>query len=295
MKTIRILSIAMTLAMVMIAGLHASVIEHQPPAPLPEFKTPEQLAKWRAEQNQKIQSAPSSQEGRVFYTGKPYLAESGSYAFKYREYNPEMGRWTTVDPSGFPDGANNRIYSTDPVNGFDSTGQSWTDADFLYWFYAGGGQSVNIDSIGLLESVQNLANAEGIGGVAKFKEQIAGTAKSKAPYNGTLTDSFNKSYPFGSIVWAMGGGVLSGTFSGNMSSTWNQDGNGGTYSYSGKANINYSDTFEDPVGVIEHIYGSSSSPNAPDWLKNIGNLGGTPYSIVGVWNVTTSGQGAFKE
>ena len=128
MKTNRILSIAMTLAMGMIAGLQASVTEHQPPAPLPEFKTPEQLAKWRTETTARTSaqevSRPSTLDSSTpFYTGKPYLAESGSYAFKYREYNPEMGRWTTVDPSGFPDGANALSYCKNtPVNGFDWQG-----------------------------------------------------------------------------------------------------------------------------------------------------------------------------
>jgi RHS repeat-associated protein len=123
MKTTRIRTIAMTMAMGMIAGLQASVTEHQPPAPLPEFKTPEQLAKWRSEQSLKSQPSASSQEGGVFYTGKPYLVESASYSFKYREYNPEMGRWTTVDPSGFPDGANNQIYANNnSISSIDSNG-----------------------------------------------------------------------------------------------------------------------------------------------------------------------------
>jgi len=76
-------------------------------------------------------AARSSQSNQLppvagFYTGKPYLAESGSYAFKYREYNPEMNRWTTVDPSGFPDGANQFIYACNlPVGGFDPDGLSF--------------------------------------------------------------------------------------------------------------------------------------------------------------------------
>jgi RHS repeat-associated protein len=120
MKTSLILSFAMTMAMGMIAGLQASVTEHQPPAPLPEFKTPEQLAKWRAETKAKTSAQEASRPSTLdsstpFYTGKPFLAESGSYAFKYREYNPEMGRWITVDPSGFPDGANNRMYVNNKV------------------------------------------------------------------------------------------------------------------------------------------------------------------------------------
>jgi RHS repeat-associated protein len=129
MKTTRILSLAITMAMGMITGLQASVTEHQPPAPLPEFKSPEQLAKWRAETTAKtanLESASArlstSDSSTPFYTGKPYLAESGSYAFKYREYNPEMGRWTTVDPSGFPDGANNRMYAAVPTSQMDDNG-----------------------------------------------------------------------------------------------------------------------------------------------------------------------------
>ena len=137
MKTTRILSLAITMAMGMIAGLQASVTEHLPPAPLPEFKTPEQLAKWRAEHTQKTQSSASSQEGGVFYTGKPYLADSGSYAFKYREYNPEMGRWITVDPSGFPDGANNRLYASAPSSALDPDGFS------VYWVTSEGSFSPN--------------------------------------------------------------------------------------------------------------------------------------------------------
>ena len=92
--------------------------------------TSAQLTKWRAETTAKTVAAEQAQAASSpktyattgFYTGKPYLAESGSYAFKYREYNPEMARWTTVDPSGFPDGANNRAYMAVPTSQFDPDG-----------------------------------------------------------------------------------------------------------------------------------------------------------------------------
>jgi RHS repeat-associated protein len=140
--------------------------EIQTSIPLPEWKTPAQLAAWSEALHQKALAkeaaqaaasrpstvdastsslnsgvptplappqgsgaARSSQSNQLppvagFYTGKPYLAESGSYAFKYREYNPETTRWTTVDPSGFPDGANNRLYAASPTSEFDPTGFS---------------------------------------------------------------------------------------------------------------------------------------------------------------------------
>jgi len=133
------------------SALHADSTQNKLPFPMPEFQTPAQLVKWRAETTAKTVAkeaaqaassrlstvdsstfslnsgvptplappqgsgaARSSQSNQLppvagFYTGKPYLAESGSYAFKYREYNPETARWTTIDPSGFPDGANNRL------------------------------------------------------------------------------------------------------------------------------------------------------------------------------------------
>ncbi|MDR1305931.1 MAG: hypothetical protein LBK76_12035 [Verrucomicrobiales bacterium] len=56
-----------------------------------------------------------------FYTGKPYDADLG-YLFKYRSYNPEIQRWTTMDLIGFPDGANNYCYAPIPVLGLDPLG-----------------------------------------------------------------------------------------------------------------------------------------------------------------------------
>jgi RHS repeat-associated protein len=79
-------------------------------APLPEFKNEKQLAEWRAEKAAEATSQGYAAEDTAFYTGRPYIASTGSYAFKYRSYSPEVARWTSDDPSGFPDGANNLIY-----------------------------------------------------------------------------------------------------------------------------------------------------------------------------------------
>jgi RHS repeat-associated protein len=91
-------------------------------APLPEFKNEKQLAQWRAEKSAEATSQGYAAEEAAFYTGKPYLASSGGYAFKYRSYNPELARWTSEDPSGFPDGANNSKYVDSPTSEFDFQG-----------------------------------------------------------------------------------------------------------------------------------------------------------------------------
>ena len=48
-------------------------------------------------------------EKSAMFTGKPYIGELG-YAFLFRNYRPEQGKWQTADPLGYPDGWNNFAY-----------------------------------------------------------------------------------------------------------------------------------------------------------------------------------------
>jgi RHS repeat-associated protein len=91
-------------------------------APLPEFKISKQLVEWRAEMAARSGAKPTATHETRFYTGKPYLASSGNYAFKFRSYNPELARWTSEDPSGFPDGANQNRYAPSPTRELDYEG-----------------------------------------------------------------------------------------------------------------------------------------------------------------------------
>jgi RHS repeat-associated protein len=55
------------------------------------------------------------------YTGKPYDTATGLYNYGYRDYQPEVARFTTVDPKR--DGANWFAYvNNDPVNWVDLWG-----------------------------------------------------------------------------------------------------------------------------------------------------------------------------
>ena len=49
-----------------------------------------------------------------FFTGKPLVGELG-YAFLFRNYRPEQGKWQTADPLGYPDGWNNFAYVNNGV------------------------------------------------------------------------------------------------------------------------------------------------------------------------------------
>ena len=65
----------------------------------------------------------------VCYTGKPYNKELGAYVFNARNYDATISRWTTPDPSGFPDGANNSVYVKN---------RSTCSTDAIGLFYSGG-------------------------------------------------------------------------------------------------------------------------------------------------------------
>jgi RHS repeat-associated protein len=84
-----------------------------------------QAAKWTADQEAaaaKETASTASEPSTQFFTGKPYVADAGGYIYKYRTYNPEMSRWTSADPSGFPDGPNNKVYAPVPTIQIDQTG-----------------------------------------------------------------------------------------------------------------------------------------------------------------------------
>jgi RHS repeat-associated protein len=117
-KTINMLLAFATISV----NLHA--VSTAPPAPLPDFMDKAQMAKWNADQaSVRAASFPAPTESsNQFYTGKPYVADVDGYIYKYRTYNPEMSRWTSTDPSGFPDGVNNNIYAPVPTSGLDCLG-----------------------------------------------------------------------------------------------------------------------------------------------------------------------------
>jgi RHS repeat-associated protein len=71
--------------------------------------------------------APKSHSGAGvaesgLYTGKTFDADAGTYAFLFRNYDPELSRWTSLDPSGFPDGPNGQFYASVPTCSLDFLG-----------------------------------------------------------------------------------------------------------------------------------------------------------------------------
>ena len=74
-----------------------------------------------------------TEDESAMFTGKPYIGELG-YAFLFRNYRPEQGKWQTTDPLGYPDGWNNFAYCNNQSTlGFDKAGLS-----LGYYYYVAG-------------------------------------------------------------------------------------------------------------------------------------------------------------
>ena len=114
-------------------------------------------AKQAADESAKLAACdtlPATALQELFYTGKPYLEETGQYVFLFRHYDPELGRWTTSDPSGFPDGANNIAYMAVPTSEFDYAGLK----SIAWVYYTPSAFAGN--PIGLLNANVNLVRRE---------------------------------------------------------------------------------------------------------------------------------------
>ncbi|MFL6740824.1 MAG: RHS repeat-associated core domain-containing protein, partial [Sphingomicrobium sp.] len=83
--------------------------------------------------------------GRFQYTGQIWLSELGLYHYKARLYDPKLGRFLQVDPTGYDDQINLYAYvADDPINADDPTGECTGSA-----FSECTGLSVAISDLGI--------------------------------------------------------------------------------------------------------------------------------------------------
>ncbi|MEI6072957.1 MAG: RHS repeat-associated core domain-containing protein [Verrucomicrobiae bacterium] len=208
MKTTHILFAAVLAAT---SAIQAATAEHKLPAPLPEFKTPEQLAKWSEEMTAKAKAADalaakqaSSQSSTsAFYTGKPFDGDAGSYILKYRNYDPGLNRWTTTDPSGYPDGANAFVYINNHVmSSFDPNGLAEinTVPDSIVWYNTGKGENATAGSqlINGIKASGDYFTKISLGMEMSINMKLNGVDKTAS--NGTIAGSGSRGLDYGSVL-----------------------------------------------------------------------------------------------
>ena len=87
-----------------------------------------------------------------FFTGKPHVGELG-YAFLFRNYRADQGKWQTSDPLGYPDGWNNLAYVNNGVTfAIDWLG-AWTTPSTSFSFSASLNYSSSINEVNGLKDL----------------------------------------------------------------------------------------------------------------------------------------------
>ena len=229
-------------------------------------------------------------------------------AFLYRNYRPDLAKWQTADPLGYPDGWNQLAYGPNsPLSGVDFLGASWGNVEMVAYYFRYTpislmsptlrsiwdlirplvvDDSLDTDTMGLTDAIFSIMDAKAHEIIDKYVvTEITGT------FSGDVSKRAY-SQPFGvncgSIVWALGGG--SGNLLGELSFFWNtkyETDNRGcrymikSYSWEFVGGMKYSDSFKDPIDVINYI-------DRPDLEAPTG----APYDYGHIWrNYRAVGQG----
>jgi RHS repeat-associated protein len=105
-------------------------------------------------------------------------SETGLTYYGYRYYNPNTGRWISRDPIQERGGINLYSYVTnDSVSNIDPFGL-YDSKDFVKHYWFGGGETVDLGNVGLLDQYRRTASTSKA--VAKFKSIIQEKAQKEA-------------------------------------------------------------------------------------------------------------------
>lgn len=236
--------------------------------------------------------------GGAFFTGKPQVEGLG-YAFLYRNYRADLAKWQTADPLGYPDGWNQLAYGVNsPLEGVDLLGAAWDNKEMVAYYFRYAPETAIASAVSpwlgpVWWAVRLLTSGDYIDtDVMGLTDRIFDAMKNSAHsymgnhvrnnLNGESGKNSKENIRFGvdctSVVYALGGG--SGRLIGKLTWTWHTTftkvGNimyeKKYYEWSYSGEMRYSDSFEDPVDVM-------------NWLDepNIEVPGGVPYAYGHTW------------
>ena len=219
-------------------------------------------------------------DGGAFFTGKPQVDGLG-YAFLYRNYRPDLAKWQTADPLGYPDGWNQLAYGVNsPLEGVDLLGAAWDNVDFVDYYFdqdPSRPNYIDTDQMGLTGAVHPVVRG---GADNRIDSMVRSFINGANQDSGHGSQQVSAMFPVdcGSIVWAMGGG--SGRATGLLTYSWWMDRfwyadhlyEKKLYTWQFDGNLVYSDSFKDPADVLNLIG------------KDIEIPYGRPYNYGHTWN-----------
>ena len=224
------------------------------------------------------------QTSQAFFTGKPQVEGLGR-VFLYRNYRASLAKWQTADPLGYPDGWNQLAYGVNsPLMGRDLFGARWDNIDFVAYYFLQDSDRPNYidtDVMGLTASIFVAMKDAAESAVERF-------VRSNCPESsgGNSKAGFGFGVDCESIVYALGGGSgrLLDTLSWSWYTAYEWVGDHlyacKYYEWSYSGSMKYSDSFRDPVDVLNFI--KRIDLEVP---------GGRPYDYGHIWrNISLGGE-----
>ncbi|AGH97844.1 peptidoglycan-binding protein [Micavibrio aeruginosavorus] len=165
----------------------------------------------------------------------------------------------------------------------------WGNVEFIWHFYFGFGKSTELSEMGLLGAVIQQAQRLMFD---RVKSQIADKAKTIG--SGTFSGSWNNSYEFRDLVYALGKVTISGHFSGTVSRKNN------ILAINATAEYEFYDEFTDPLSVRQLVLGTSKVATLPPSLLGgavllTTDLMGHPFVTTGQWTTKIAGTISLSE
>jgi hypothetical protein len=161
------------------------------------------------------------------------------------------------------------------ISSIDDSKDKWNWTDFVDHYYKGKSKIISLSDAGLLSDVVDHAREIIFERVEKQIEE-----KAKSIGNASLSDTFSRSYDFGSVSFSLGNSTVSGNIKGTVKKIDK------ILAVEAKVEYLFFDQFTDPLSIRENRKnGTSSSDKADPYTE----VGGTAYDIVGRWLTKVTG------
>lgn len=185
-----------------------------------------------------------------------------------------------------PINCDNAFVTQNVISEINDAEDQWAWWDYLYHFWAAGGQSVDLANIGWLGPIIEEAKNQVF---VPVQEQVIALAREIE--QGPLFYTTENTYEFEFVSYPIGDATVSSETSGMLSI------NGKCLIIEAEVVYTFFDDFTDPLDIREindAIQNNVIPEGAPDWLKiqlqrgGWTDFGGTPYLINGTWETSLS-------
>jgi RHS repeat-associated protein len=215
------------------------------------------------------------------YAGGVLDDATGLVRYGRRDYDAQIGRFTSKDPSGLSAGANLYSYvKGDPINNVDPSGL-WTSWQYAQHYFRGKGKPVDLAETGDLAAVQEASAAamnqfKHAATLAAREAALAAAAEGLDSFSGNKTDK--KLMDYKPVVFSLGHSNLEMRASFEGVIDWK------TCTFTFKVHLSFAihDMFQDPADIFNMFKKSVELP------------GGTPYQMNANWSSDYTGGGSIQ-